>query len=427
MYSNDIENIDQISDLVSEEVDRGIKSKYGNSIDYEESDVKKVLDKWIDKFDQNDLVRDKYGYYVRLPIFNEMLDFGVENQLIGTSYIYKTTSNTPLFLIFKDDSWISGSLEDLQNKVYRYSYGEFISTDISSTSHIRPILNVKKNSVEVLFRNVIDNPSSILEKLEYKVGDVVNYNGINFFVLRDSKKTDSTVTLIKAEPLTIEEVNNYGAGHINEYIYERNQDYQRGKALSIGKYGGIAYYNSSNCRMISPNQTIVDNCKSDYNKSDIKYVVDAWAKDKIDSNDLGVDDYGYKIRLLNDVDLVDYLKYESSNKEITDGGEYLKYTEYTPDFNLYNCWSMSKVHDGNLYVLIRGVSGYFYTYPVYMPNGTVCPVVTLKKNYIDTVNVPNTKSKSNLYIIITIIVIFIISLLITTLLLKNKKNKVKNN
>ena len=121
------------------------------------------------------------------------------------------------------------------------------------------------------------------------------------------------------------------------------------------------------------------------------------------------------------------LKYESSNKEITDGGEYLKYTEYTPDFNLYNCWSMSKVHDGNLYVLIRGVSGYFYTYPVYMPNGTVCPVVTLKKNYIDTVNVPNTKSKSNLYIMVICIVIFIISLLITTLLLKNKKNKVKNN
>ena len=62
-----------------------------------------------------------------------------------------------------------------------------------------------------------------------------------------------------------------------------------------------------------------------------------------------------------------------------------------------------------------------------MPNGTVCPVVTLKKNYIDTVNVPNTKSKSNLYIMVICIVIFIISLLITTLLLKNKKNKVKNN
>ena len=41
----------------------------------------------------------------------------------------------------------------------------------------------------------------------YQTGDTVSYNNINYYVIKDSKTKESTVTLLKAEPLTIQEVN----------------------------------------------------------------------------------------------------------------------------------------------------------------------------------------------------------------------------
>ena len=46
----------------------------------------------------------------------------------------------------------------------------------------------------------------------YEVGDEVTYNNINYYVIKDSSASEETVTLLKAEPLTVAEVNQYGAG-----------------------------------------------------------------------------------------------------------------------------------------------------------------------------------------------------------------------
>ena len=41
----------------------------------------------------------------------------------------------------------------------------------------------------------------------YQVGDHVSYNGVTYYVIEDSDASESNVTLLKAEPLTVEEVN----------------------------------------------------------------------------------------------------------------------------------------------------------------------------------------------------------------------------
>ena len=41
----------------------------------------------------------------------------------------------------------------------------------------------------------------------YSVGDQVTYNNVNYNVIKDSDTTEDSVTLLKAEPLSVQEVN----------------------------------------------------------------------------------------------------------------------------------------------------------------------------------------------------------------------------
>ena len=76
----------------------------------------------------------------------------------------------------------------------------------------------------------------------YEVGDEVTYNNVNYYVIKNSNQTDETVTMLKAEPLTVDEVNLYGMNHINKYTSE-----SFGTAYNVNGYGGMQYYGSSTC------------------------------------------------------------------------------------------------------------------------------------------------------------------------------------
>ena len=52
----------------------------------------------------------------------------------------------------------------------------------------------------------------------YKVGDEVTYNNVDYYVIKNSGVKESSVTLLKATPLTVSEVNEYGALHIIELV-----------------------------------------------------------------------------------------------------------------------------------------------------------------------------------------------------------------
>ena len=44
----------------------------------------------------------------------------------------------------------------------------------------------------------------------YELGDEITYNGVNYYVMKSTDETEANVTLLKAEPLNVQEVNTYG-------------------------------------------------------------------------------------------------------------------------------------------------------------------------------------------------------------------------
>ena len=101
----------------------------------------------------------------------------------------------------------------------------------------------------------------------YNIGDQVSYNNVEYYVIKD---TGSNVTLLKAEPLTTAEVNQYGAGHINRYTSS-----SVGTSYNYNGYGAMAYYTSETCGKVN-GSWVTSDCTTDYAQSDIKYAVDAW-------------------------------------------------------------------------------------------------------------------------------------------------------
>ena len=57
----------------------------------------------------------------------------------------------------------------------------------------------------------------------YKQGDLINYNGIDFYVLYDSLEDSNVLTLLKATPFTKAEATKYGNGYLNKYIDEKTR------------------------------------------------------------------------------------------------------------------------------------------------------------------------------------------------------------
>ena len=237
----------------------------------------------------------------------------------------------------------------------------------------------------------------------YKIGDVVTYNEMDFYVIANSDDTQDSVTLLKAEPLTVDEVNTYGVGHVNKYATsDTNANYYQ-KAYNKNGYGGMAYYTSPTCGYtLAGNTTSVSTgCTTDYAQSEIKYVVDEWSKDKFIIGDLKKDITGYSVRLITYDELVENLGYGQAE----DGYIRPSINNYTPDW-VYNSnywyWTMTPSYDSNLDVwgvpggTLTTNNGVFFGY-VNRPNyGVVRPVVTLLKTAIKGTNLQENTNAINL-------------------------------
>lgn len=206
----------------------------------------------------------------------------------------------------------------------------------------------------------------------YVIGDIVTYNDIKFYVISNSNTSINYVTLLKVEPLTVDEVNTYGSGHINEYA---NSQSTRGAAYDYSGYGGMVYYSSSNC-----GDGIYTGCTNDYNKSEIKYVVDAWANDKLDIKSLVTDKLGYKVRLITYEELtnnLEYAKIDSSGINVVASKSYADLM-----YGSYWYWTMTPYqdYDDSLWFV---TSGHLASAVVYQQGATVRPVINLKKSVIE--------------------------------------------
>ena len=218
----------------------------------------------------------------------------------------------------------------------------------------------------------------------YNVGDQVTYNGIDFYVIAPSDETSDSVTLLKAEPLTVDEVNTYGVGHVNNYVSN-----SVGTAHNQNGYGGLVYYSSETCTYDSDNdEWLSENCATDYSNSDIKYVVDGWSNALLNQDDLKEDSYGYKARLITAEEIVTHLGY---NMPYPGEATFPSENGETPDW-VYNenywYWTMSHPQDNLEYVWYMDEDGDFTDKIVYGVRGdndnfgVARPVITLLKSAI---------------------------------------------
>ena len=212
----------------------------------------------------------------------------------------------------------------------------------------------------------------------YTSGDQVTYNGMDFYVIANSDETSESVTLLKAEPLTVDEVNKYGVGHINKYTYSN-----QGTASDGNGYGGMAYYSSSTCGY-NGSIWVEDGCTTDYEQSDVKYAVDTWMADKFDTNDLTEDILGYKTRLLTVEELTTNLGYMYVERETSSGYDKSSDTPIWVYNSNYRYWTMNQYKDSVSSVWLVSYDGDAYNGNVYFQNEVIRPVVTLLKsgNYL---------------------------------------------
>ena len=199
----------------------------------------------------------------------------------------------------------------------------------------------------------------------YTIGNQVTYNNINYYVIKDSGAKESTVTLLKAEPLSVEEVNTYGAGHVNRYTYS-----SVGTAYGRNGYGGMAYYTSETCGYI--NGSPVDTgCTTDYVQSEVKYAVDAWKAAKAPA--------ALDARLLTYDELIDNLGYDptissAGNPQTNDNVPTWVYNSN------YWYWTSSQHPSSSSTVWGVNSRGLDIVAVSSSENGVVRPVITISKS-----------------------------------------------
>ena len=205
----------------------------------------------------------------------------------------------------------------------------------------------------------------------YTVGNQVTYNNVDYYVIKDSGAKESTVTLLKAEPLTTAEVNEYGAGHVNMNVPSTELI---GTAYNSSGYGGMAYYTSETCGWINGSQ-ILTGCTTDYAQSEVKYAVDAWKTAKAPA--------ATEARLITISELSNF----GYGNACIEGG-YCVVSAETPSWiynDNYRYWTMSQYNGSSSGVWIVDYNGVLNSYDVdSVLDGVARPVITISKSVISS-------------------------------------------
>ena len=204
----------------------------------------------------------------------------------------------------------------------------------------------------------------------YSVGDEVRYNNIDYRVIKDSDSSEKSVILLKAEPLSVEEVNIYGEGHLNFCT----SSHCSSTAGNSSGYGTMTYYTSSTCGYNEGNE-IFEGCTTSYVSSEIKYAVDAWKDDQAPG--------ASEARLITYDELVDNLGYE--NTFVCTGGCYydgslVNVPTWVYSSN-YSYFTMTQAGDIIDYITIVNSEGTLGSNAVYS-RAAIRPVIVLSKSVL---------------------------------------------
>ena len=216
--------------------------------------------------------------------------------------------------------------------------------------------------------------SSAVVYQSYNIGDIITYNGMNFYVIENSDENSGSVTMLKAEPIKTSEVDLSGT-EIATKVTESTNNFNDG-------YIHSDYLYSDTCTSVSVSDGIATGCTTDYKLSSIKQVVDAWVADKFQASDLKEDETGYSTRLITYDEYVNLCEIEEHQ---TISGD--TYKILNPIFDwMYNAnyyyWTMSQYGDSSLDLWNVYSDGNLYhgSYVSSYTGGVVRPVVTLLKS-----------------------------------------------
>ncbi len=364
--------------------------------DYDDSDVKKVVDNWSSSFSDKLVKVD--GYESRLIYLTELVnnfDYRIRN---GSSYIYG--ENTPTFLLEENyPQWLIYSKEKNGNRLIRFNGRNIDRTNLTDSGAIRPVINLNKCALgdndNYCQENSKDSSENIVEKHSetFKLGEMILYNGNFYYAIEESDESKDYVTLLKKEALTVDELYEYGKDENGNFFINSNtidtanlnrKVYEYGSSSNLG---GISYYSGKDCGAEYDgnngggnyylDNVNINGCKNSYEISDVKKVVDNWAKPF--SDDL-VEVNGYKARLISTDDLSIYVLGFYTNTEAVSTFSDIKLE--TIFWALYSeessYWTMSGVEDSNSEILLIDSIGRTFERPVINLAG-VRPVINLKK------------------------------------------------
>ena len=199
----------------------------------------------------------------------------------------------------------------------------------------------------------------------YSVGDEVTYNNVDYYVIKDSGATESTVTLLKAEPIKSSEIGAYlSSTEVAEEVNLNNV------------YAQIPYYSKDNC--VSGGDA--SSCSTDYSVSDVKQILDIWSINYTITNDLIKDNTGYKVRLLTHEELVNNLGYENTISTSTPSSNGIT-PEWVFDDDYIYC-TMSQFNDNDYEIWYIQTDGHIIGFEVYF-YFSIRPVITIKKSALN--------------------------------------------
>jgi len=253
---------------------------------------------------------------------------------------------------------------------------------VCSTTQINTDSSVYLSDCTVAGRNV-ENYTYGSDKsptyTAYQVGDQVTYNNVDYYVIKDSDTTEESVTLLKAEPLSVAEVNQFGAGHVNMYNCYESESSCYHTAYDNNGYGGMAYYTSVDCGYGTGSNNTATGCKNDYASSEVKYVVDAWKAAKAPA--------ATEARLISKQEIDDNFEFEEY-KPCGDACGVV-YDKITADW-MYNSnywyWTSTQYNGSSSYVWSVFGNGVLGSFSVNFGSygGVVRPVITISKSVISS-------------------------------------------
>ena len=273
-------------------------------------------------------------------------------ELQHTSYVYRPTSPLPSWLLLESDNnyWTMSSVDDTNKKVWKFSNDGTFSSDYvyRDGGLIRPIVTIKKNS------NV--------KKIEYYIGEKIEYNGNQYYVMDGTEASSKTIKLLKAEPLSFDEVSNYTTGVNNSSGYGAVSYYYSSETCGWGGMYGTAIVSMS--------------CVNSYNESKVKTVVDGWANSNFDSS------VHKEARLITKEEYVDLcveeIRYDTAGEQ---------YTVTVPRNwifdSRYNYLTMSEYQDSSDYVYGVRTDGEISQFHVGAGSSPVRPVIVINKSALN--------------------------------------------